>query len=461
MAAMEQIEDLVRRLTNLEQRIVQLLGGAALELRNNVGDAAGPTTARVHTGTGQGTLLDASAASAGRAEDEALVALIFAEARVDVVVQSNAAEQTRGQPHRQERLLTVAVPDSSTPWTSADSRDNRAEGLLNRRLVHGRLEGLVPIREILLQVSPLEVALVVDQLLVGARISDIASRAHRCDTHEGRRGNLLLRAAHRNWHSPTGDGLVEPIRCGDGSTAAAHGVTGQVVHVASCTKQNPRHRQHPSRRIVFVSTVGEEGKGKHFAIELDQRLVLAGREIAELRATTHNAPGDVRQRLLLCAAGHEVREAAIETAVGLTLAYRGLRQPGSQVVHPTIVLSLRRCCHEQRTLISRRQLPRQHGEKGQQRVEVGTLRRVCPTTQQSRREAIRAAVREAIAHEGVGDEEGELPLRDSHDLILAGRAEVDEGNVLATRAEWIAAQELHHKGRDVAKLNICALEHRR
>eukprot|EP00445_Apocalathium_hangoei_P090574 CAMPEP_0204230010 /NCGR_PEP_ID=MMETSP0361-20130328/87644_1 /ASSEMBLY_ACC=CAM_ASM_000343 /TAXON_ID=268821 /ORGANISM="Scrippsiella Hangoei, Strain SHTV-5" /LENGTH=40 /DNA_ID= /DNA_START= /DNA_END= /DNA_ORIENTATION= len=40
MAAMEQIEDLVRRLTNLEQRIVQLLGGAALELRNNVGDAA-------------------------------------------------------------------------------------------------------------------------------------------------------------------------------------------------------------------------------------------------------------------------------------------------------------------------------------------------------------------------------------------------------------------------------------
>mmetsp|Transcript_55638 Transcript_55638/g.141063 ORF Transcript_55638/g.141063 Transcript_55638/m.141063 type:complete len:203 (+) Transcript_55638:267-875(+) len=97
-------------------------------------------------------------------QHQTLVCRVFAEAAVGVVVQRNIFQQAGGEPDGKKRALTVPKPVSSAPRASADPFDDTPEGALNHGVVHFRLIGLVPPLHVLVQKTPLLLAVVVPQI---------------------------------------------------------------------------------------------------------------------------------------------------------------------------------------------------------------------------------------------------------------------------------------------------------
>mmetsp|Transcript_92909 Transcript_92909/g.289082 ORF Transcript_92909/g.289082 Transcript_92909/m.289082 type:complete len:207 (-) Transcript_92909:1277-1897(-) len=168
----------------------------------------------------------------GLGVDEALVARVLAEVVVDVVVQRRPLEEARRQPHGEEVLLAVPVPDACAPGAGADAPDDAADGLLHGHGVHRRLVGLVPARDVLVEVTPLGVTEVVHVFLHAAHVPRQTAGARGGHGYEcaGHHQDVFPVDGHAL--CPLCELLVEPVLRVDAAAGGSRTrLPGDVAHV--------------------------------------------------------------------------------------------------------------------------------------------------------------------------------------------------------------------------------------
>eukprot|EP00408_Alexandrium_pacificum_P040561 CAMPEP_0171280616 /NCGR_PEP_ID=MMETSP0790-20130122/65985_1 /TAXON_ID=2925 /ORGANISM="Alexandrium catenella, Strain OF101" /LENGTH=180 /DNA_ID=CAMNT_0011749827 /DNA_START=267 /DNA_END=805 /DNA_ORIENTATION=- len=148
--------------------------------------------------------------------------------------------------------------------------------LLDARVVHGRLVGLVPTANVVVQVPALGIAEVVHAVADTARGPRHARRASRGYRNKcpGRDGYVNPRDWHN--HCLCLDVVIQPILLVHGPAMSANqGLTDDVLKIPPGSEESERHWQHRAVGRGARRGRGEKREGEDLTVKLDERLVLA------------------------------------------------------------------------------------------------------------------------------------------------------------------------------------------